>query len=98
VEASAAPAPKNRTPGSAGGSLSAPDGGEEEWSHELIEAAMLGASETLLAILRALAGRPERWLTVDEIAQGMPKLGGPTLSRTRSIGGTLGAFKDRSSE
>jgi hypothetical protein len=85
---------KDPTPLTGSGTLST-GGGEEAWSPELLEAEMLGASETLLAILRSLARRPDEWLTVDEIAQGIPKLDGRASSDLRSIGGTLGSFGGR---
>ena len=65
---------------------------EEEWSRELIEAAVSNAPQKSLAVLRSLARRPEEWLSVDEIAQGMPTPDGRASSDARSIGGALGGL------
>jgi hypothetical protein len=61
----------------------------------MIAALLSGASGGQMAILRTLACRPEEWLTVDELARGLPtRIGRPAGDRT-SVGGTLGSLAGR---
>lgn len=65
------------------------------WTDDLIRQAYRDSSAGMQAILRTLASRPGEWLTVAELAEGMPSPNGREPAGPKNVGGALGGFAYR---